>query len=81
MNPYWIKFETGPSGCVEAANEEEALKLASQITGRKAVKAETLPYPATPRLNPSPDSMPSFCWDPENCKGRRSCPKHISCIE
>ena len=47
----------------------------------------TLPYPATPVIYQPPTVMPDgrvdwcppFCWKPESCKGKGSCPRNPSC--
>ena len=83
MTPFWIKFETGAPGCVEAQTLDEAKAIAEQITGRKATGGDCLPYPASPRLNTHSygghGPCPSFCYTPAECAGRSSCPKRRAC--
>ncbi len=85
MQYYWVAFESGSSGCVTAESKEDAIKLASEITGRQAVSADVLPYPAEPRINKvsvgNYGVCPSFCYDPRNCKGNASCRQRRSCVE
>lgn len=94
---FWVTFEDGSSGCVEAPiehqfkseNWDERLSeigvIASEIKGVAVTKVERLPYPASPRLNPQdwPDygRCPSFCFSPRECAGSTSCPKRYSCVE
>jgi hypothetical protein len=87
--PFWIKFSTGSPACVEAKDETEAKTLAAELGKREVVSATILPYPAEPRLNKhehtftdgSKDVCLSFCYTPEQCKGRTACPKNYSCTE
>lgn len=83
--PFWCKFPVGPSGCIEAPSAEEARVLAKAITGQDPVACDRLPYPANPRLNGKDGwgkgESPSFCYNPEKCKGHSSCPQHYSCTE
>lgn len=93
MSIYWIEFKSGPSGCVEADDEAVALVAARLATGREPSKGYTLPYPAEPRLVTKKHkwkksdgeveeyNIPSFCYRPNECKGRTSCPRRISCTE
>lgn len=98
---YWITFKDGSHGCVErpvpdgyvdgnvldysAFTPELALALATELTGKDATSAETLPYPANPRINraawPRSGVCPSFCFTPSVCAGRGSCPRRISCVD
>lgn len=86
MNSWWIDFGGArAAACVDAEGQEKALELAEQLGGAKPVSAERLPYPAAPRLNsgvwPGGHRIPAFCWKPEQCKGRSSCPQRLSCTE
>ena len=86
---YWMKFENGKAGCVEAGTPKEAIRLGEKKVGSKHTSIDMLPYPADPRLvvkkyvdaDGSECTFPSFCWTPEECKGRHSCPKSYSCVE
>lgn len=79
---YWVEFEDGSKGCVEFGIGTEIPKNLTEIAFRKKVKTiDNLPYPASPRLGPSKSSCPSFCYSPEECKGRSSCPKGRACSE
>ena len=77
MNSYWVKFTNGTAGCVDAESEEAALRWAGESI---ASSAKILPYPAVPRLKVEVN-CPAFCYDPENCCGRTSCPKRYACSE
>ncbi|WP_417615378.1 hypothetical protein [Parasphingorhabdus sp.] len=65
------------------------IETAERETGRKVVSVDRIPYPASPRLvkvyyeiKPGvKEACPSFCYSPEQCKGRSSCPKNYSCCE
>ena len=89
MTPYWIRFKNQKPGCVEAENEQEARKLASEITGSEVENIDRIPYPADPRLNTyeylfgdgKKSVCPSFCYTPMQCLGRGSCPKSYACSE
>ena len=78
MKYYWVKFSNRAKGCVDAANETEALKIA-QVHGANPEVIGELPYPALPRLNRLDLSMPSFCFRPNECAGHTSCPHRRSC--
>jgi hypothetical protein len=89
MPAYWVTFKDRPAGCVEAQDETSALVAARIATRNNPVKAEILPYPANPRLvkkeytDPKGHkyNCPSFCYKPEQCKGRTCCPQRYSCTE
>ena len=44
----------------------------------KVKTIETLPYPAVPVLDQR-SNCPAFCWNPNTCQGRTSCPRRRSC--
>jgi hypothetical protein len=86
MPAFWITFAGRKPACVEADDKASAEDLAKRLTDGGDVRlVQTLPYPAEPRLNrvhhhqygPSP----SFCYRPETCAGRTSCPQRRSCTE
>jgi hypothetical protein len=79
MTPYWLVFLGREAACVESSSEIEARILGEQLTKRDVVGIWPLPYPAEPRLGAS--TTPSFCFQPETCKGRTSCPRRHSCTE
>lgn len=89
MPAYWLENGSKAIGCVEADSEEEAKKIAKEKTGIDATGCSRIPYPSTPRLNEKvhKDSKgkeyvtPSFCYRPEQCKGRSSCPQDYACTE
>ncbi len=78
MTPFWIKFEGRSSACVEADNKESALAIAAEHG--KPIAGDVIPYPATPRLGEQ-SKCPPFCYSPESCKGRSSCPQNYACSE
>lgn len=85
VGPYWATFDRRGPGCVEALNESDAKAEAEKKTGEAPVSCEKLPYPAEPRLNHYVDARvgvcPSFCYNPNLCKGRGSCPNGPACME
>lgn len=86
IGPYWVTFENYASGCVEALNETEARRLGEEIAGQPVADCDRLPYPAHPRLNihvipELGQACPSFCYAPQQCKGRGCCPQNYSCTE
>jgi hypothetical protein len=84
---FWVSFRDGKqpaAACIEADDLPSALAQAEQITGRKPHAAETLPYPAEPRLNKHDGPWgicPSFCYRPERCAGNTSCRERRSCTD
>jgi len=60
----------------EAATEAEIRERAEPFGTVQSY--ERLPYPADPRLDVRSE-VPSFCWNPETCAGRGSCPRPRSC--
>lgn len=85
MKSFWLKFNERGPGCVEAKNEQAAAAIAKEITGFDASSVQDLPYPANPRINKHIDlkygECPSFCFAPNQCAGRTSCPQRYSCTE
>jgi hypothetical protein len=76
---FWVSFDARKSASISANSAEHAKALAAEITGDKVKEVFTLPYPAAQRLNQT--SCPDFCFSPETCKGRTSCPKSYACSE
>ena len=83
MQAYWVEFKNGGAGCVEAENVEAAIEIAKTVKGGEVEKCSALPYPAMPRLNeyvhPKHGVCPPFCYTPNECKGRMSCPRNPCC--
>lgn len=76
MAYYWVVFHGRGDGCVEASNEEEALRLGTELTGYDTAQAAQLRYPANPRLNPNPSDpyyCPSLCYRPVECSRVGGC--------
>ena len=67
--------------CVEAESADAA-KRKLEETGweGKCTAVKTLPYPADPRVGEQSET-PSFCWQPNSCAGRSSCPRSVSCTD
>ncbi len=78
MKGFWITFTSGSSGYCEGVDAEAAMAKATEVTGREAIKADRLPYPAKPVLFQG-DNRPAFCYKPRQCKGNTSCPQNPSC--
>jgi hypothetical protein len=77
---FWV---TGPkSMCVFAADEADA-RAKCAAAGVVVTSIGTLPYPASPQLNPEDNTSgcPPFCYDPSNCVGNGSCRKSYACTE
>ena len=83
---YWVNFSDKSAGYVEADSEDAAKTLAHEKTGKSATRARRLPYPARPIIHQGPGHpeygpCPPFCYTPEQCAGRGSCPKDYACSE
>jgi hypothetical protein len=92
VNPYWLTFTDGSQGCCEGSSAYDAKVIAEKLTGKTVaggtyenIDAKPLPYPATPLIwqhdHPVHGKCPPFCWTPNVCKGRGSCPKSRACSE
>jgi hypothetical protein len=81
MAHWWITFKDRAPACVGMATYDEAIKIAKEHG--EVTSCNVLPYPASPRLDDKegwgPGQHPSFCHDPEFCKGRTACPKSRAC--
>ena len=78
--PYWVTFEKRAPASVELVQGEDVRTTAERIAGEKVTAIYSLPYPAEPRLN-NVSGCPPFCYTPEQCKGKSSCPKRYACAE
>lgn len=83
MKPFWITFDDGTHGCCEGSYDTDAKRIAEHLTGKKAVKVESLPYPARPSIwqfeHPVNGKCPDFCRSPSKCAGHNACPHNRSC--
>jgi len=89
MQGYWITFTDGSAGYCQGQNPYDAKKIAEKMTGKKVPGDEfkpellTLPYPASPVIwqfdHPVSGKCPTFCYTPNICKGKTSCPKNHAC--
>lgn len=77
---YWIEFEDGTAGCVDAAPKGQAIEKYAATIGRGPVASvQRLPYPRRPRLTHN-DTCPTFCIGPlEQCLDRGACPREYAC--
>ena len=73
---FWVNFSDRKSGTIEGATRVDALDLARAFG--QVVELEILPYPSEPRLDVRSE-CPSFCYRPNQCKGRTACPTAPSC--
>jgi hypothetical protein len=81
LSPFWVRFDGHSPACVEDVSKEAAKAQAEKLTGKAVTSIETLPYPAKPRISEKQSECPDFCYSPEQCKGRTSCPKRYACSE
>ncbi len=92
MTAYWLTFTDGSKACCEGESDFDAKRIAENITGKKVaggeyknISAVKLPYPALPVIwqfeHPINGKTPTFCHEPEKCKGRGACPQSYSCTE
>jgi len=80
MRSYWVTFTDHTHGSCDGDSEKDASATASIITGKIVESCEVLPYRAAPVIWRAYDT-PSFCYTPEMCAGRRSCPHGPACDE
>lgn len=67
--------------CVEAKTPAEAKKKLEETGWEgECTAAKILPYPADPRVGEQ-SNCPSFCWQPNSCAGRGSCPRSVACSD
>lgn len=78
MSFFWVTFQEGGAGTIEAKDADEAVELAADIEG-PVLSAGILPYPAGPYL--SHIDHPAFCLTPETCQGHTACRRRPSCSE
>jgi len=76
VTAYWATFTDASPVCVEAASEAVA-RVYAEKRGTVA-EIKRLPYPASPRIGDM-TQCPSFCYTPNTCAGRGSCPKDRAC--
>lgn len=92
MQPYWLTFTDGSKACCEGFNARDAKVIAEKLTDKivaggayENIEAVILPYPANPVIwqfdHPVMGKCPPFCYDPNRCSGRSSCPRNIACSE
>lgn len=92
MNTFWLTFTDGSKGCCQGSNEFDAKMIAEKLTGKtvaggkyKDIEAKPLPYPANPIIwqldHPCHGKTPAFCYKPNQCAGRTSCPQNRSCTD
>ena len=75
---YWAEDADGAGVCIEADDAAHAAAIATEHYGVEPSAVSVLPYPAHPRLNHR-SGCPTFCHQPEKCKGSRSCRAQFMC--
>ncbi len=81
---FWVRFEDRASGTIEGDGGSLGLEAATTDARERAGEFGTvhaldvLPYPSEPRLDVRSE-CPSFCYRPNQCKGRTACPTAPSC--
>ncbi len=80
MSYYYVRLSDGTNVSVTTGTKEEALSIATEATGKESKSADLLPYPSGKQVGPVMN-CPSFCYTPEQCKGRSCCPKSYACSE
>lgn len=81
---YWLTFTDGTRGSCGGDNYEAAKQKAEEVSGKEVQSGELLPYFARPVIwqpEGKHGPMPAFCYQPERCKGRGSCPTRPSCVD
>jgi len=92
MQGFWLTFTDGSQGYCEGENEYDAKVIAEKSTGKKVgggefrdIAAKTLPYPSKPVIwqfdHPVNGKRPTFCFCPQECAGKTSCPQRYACSE
>ena len=81
MGHWWITFTDRGPACAGLVTIEKAARLGDAVGTIDHIFR--LPYPANPRLDDNEGwgngQHPSFCHDPDKCKGLGSCPKSRAC--
>lgn len=80
MKPWWVVFEDRKAACVHTGwndDENTALLVASEATGRVALSAKPLPYTASPQVGRL--RTEAWCHSPEKCAGHSSCQNRYAC--
>jgi hypothetical protein len=67
--------------CVDGTEEQARQQVTDAFADRTVVSMQPLPYPAEPRLVGPLSTCPAFCYQPQSCAGRTSCPRSIACSE
>ena len=80
LNFYWVSFESGSAGCVQAVDMAAANERVAVIGVPQSVKI--LPYAAKPYLFPDDmQGVPDLCYQPNVCAGSSACPNARACSE
>lgn len=87
--PFWVIFTDGTKACVEAEGSDAAKLKAEKVSGKTVARWYGLPYAASPvigdripyRFGEKDVIQPTFCYKPDQCAGKGSCPQSWSCTE
>jgi hypothetical protein len=77
MPNWWIRFSDKRGGFNSFADTKEAAQAEGDAMGA-VIEVLPLPYPSR---EGHPNGCPPFCYTPERCAGRTSCPKSYACSE
>lgn len=85
MKNFWVTYKDGTTGSCQGMNDYDAKAIAEKIKEKEVESLYTLPYPAMPVIwkfdHPVHGECPSFCYTPELCVGKSSCPHQRACSE
>lgn len=79
MTAWWIHFTDGTKACVEAPNTKAATGKAQAAAGKTVARINSLPYPSPLVIGTRETDCPAFCYKPEECVGRSTCPRDYAC--
>jgi hypothetical protein len=82
MAAWWVDFESGTPGCIEAPDEATVIAIARVKLGRGTKEISRIPFPAEPRLHKNTalnGAAPSYCWNPVKCAQARGCSDPKGC--
>lgn len=84
IHSYYFWLDTHQRGTVMAIDTNDALAQVKKLYPHSTVKKYGhIPYPSNPYLIDSPSyiQVPTFCYTPEACLGKHSCPHGPACSE
>lgn len=85
INSYFVRLDTGQRGTVVAVDTNDLIEQVKKLYPHSTIKSYGhIPYPASPYLIDPPSyrkDIPQFCYTPEKCMGKHSCPNAPACSE